>query len=55
MLLGVVEVDDFDGAGELLGGQIPDPGGAVAEDDPAGRGVDAVPLRLAMDALCEGV
>jgi len=54
MLLGVVDVDDFDGAGKLLGGQAPDPGGAVAEDDPAGRSVEAAPLRLALDALCEG-
>ena len=53
MLLGVVDVDDFDGAGKLLGGQVPDPGGAVAEDDPAERGVETAPLRLAMDASCE--
>ena len=54
MLLGVVDVDDFDGAGELFGRQVPDPRGAVAKDNPAGRGVEAAPLRLAMGALCEG-
>ena len=54
MLLGVVDVDDFDGAGELFGRQVPDPGGAVAKDNPAGRGVETAPLRLAMDALRKG-
>ena len=54
MLVGVVDVDDFDGAGKLLGGQLPDPGGAVADDDPAGRGVEAAPLRLAIGTLGEG-
>ncbi len=38
MLLGVVDVDDLDGVGKLLVGQIPDPGGAVAEDDLSGGG-----------------
>ena len=54
MLFGMVDVDDFDGVGKLLGRQVPDPGGAVAHDDPAGRGVEAAPLSLAMDALREG-
>ena len=54
MLLGVVDVDDFDGVGKLLGGQVPDPGGAVAEDDPAGCGVETASLCLAMDALRKG-
>ena len=54
MLLGVVDVDDFDGAGKLLVGDAPDPGGAVADDDPPGRGVEAAPLRLAIGTLGEG-
>ena len=54
MLLGVVDIDDFDGAGKLLSRQTPDPGGAVAKDDTADRGVEAAPLRLAIDALREG-
>ena len=40
--------------GELFGRQVPDPGGAVAKDNPAGRGVETAPLRLAMDALRKG-
>ena len=51
MLLGVVDVDDFDGAGEPLGDRFPDPGDAAAEDDRTLRGVETAPLRLAMDAL----
>ena len=54
ILLGVVDIDDFDGAGKVLGRQMPDPGGAVAKDDTAGCGVEAAPLRLAIDALREG-
>ena len=54
MLLGVVDVDDLDGVGKLLVGQVPDPGGAVAEDDLSGGGGEAAPLRLAMGALGEG-
>ena len=33
VLLGVEDVDDLDGAGEVLVGEVPDPGGAVAEHD----------------------
>ena len=40
--------------GKLLVGDAPDPGGAVADDDPAGRGVEAAPLRLAIGTLGEG-
>ena len=50
----VVDVDDLDGVGKLLVGQVPDPGGAVAEDDLSGGGDEAAPLRLAMGALGEG-
>ena len=45
VLLGMVDVDDFDGAGTLFGRQVPDPGTAVADDDAPGRGVD--PRRIA--------
>ena len=54
MLLGVLDVDDLDGVGKLLVGQVPDPGGAVAEDDLSSGGDEAAPLRLAMGALGEG-
>ena len=37
----MVDVDDFDGAGKLLGRQVPDAGGAVAHDAPAGRSIVA--------------
>jgi hypothetical protein len=33
----VVEVDDLGGGGEAVGGEVPDPGGAVAEDDELGE------------------
>ena len=45
MLAGVVEADDLGGPGELRGGDVPDPGGAVAED---GELADVV--RAAADA-----
>ena len=54
MLLGMVDVDDFDGAWKLLGGDVPNPWSAVADDDLTVRGVEAAPLRLAIDTLCEG-
>ena len=54
MLLGMVDVDDFDGAGKLLGGGVPNPWSAVGDDDLTVRGVEAAPLRLAIDTLCEG-
>ena len=53
MPLGVVDVDDFDGAGELFGGQIPDPLGPVADDDASRRGVEAAPPRFAIRPLRE--
>ena len=40
--------------GKLLGGDVPDPGGAVADDDALGGGVETAPYCLAIDALCEG-
>ena len=46
MLAGVEQVDDLGGLGELGGGDVPDPGGAVAED---GELADVV--RAAADAL----
>ncbi len=33
MLAGVIEIDDLQGAGKVLIGQVPDPFGAVADDD----------------------
>ena len=54
MLLGMVDVDDLDGAGKLLGGDVPNPWSAVADDDLTVRGVEAAPLPLAIDTLCEG-
>ena len=47
MLAGVVEVDDVRGLGEGGGGEVPDPGGAVADD---GELADVV--RAAADAFC---
>jgi hypothetical protein len=32
VLAGVEHVDDLGGLGEVLGGEVPDPGGAVAQD-----------------------
>jgi len=53
MLPGMADVDDFGGAWKLLAGRIPDPGGAVAEDDAAAGGVEAAALRLAIHPLRE--
>ncbi len=33
MLAGVIKIDDFHGAGEVLGCEVPDPDGAVGQDD----------------------
>ncbi len=33
LLLGVEDIDDLDGVGEMLVGPVPDPRGVVAEDD----------------------
>ena len=54
MALGVEDVDDLGGVGEVLVGKVPDPRRTVAEDDPARRLVEAAPLGLAQDAPCEG-
>ena len=54
VLLGVVDVNDLDGVGKLLGGDVPNPRRAVADDDLTVRGVKTAPLRLAMDPLGEG-
>ncbi len=40
VLLGVVEVEDLHGTGELLGGEPPDPGSSVADHDALGEGGD---------------
>ena len=44
VLLGVVDVNDLDGAGELLGGDVPGPR-AVADDDALGCGEVAPTMR----------
>ena len=49
MLLAMVDVDDFDGARKLLGGDVPNPWSAVADDDLTVRRIEAAPLRLAID------
>ena len=45
VLAGVIEIDDLGRFGEFRGGDVPDPGGAVAEDgelpDAAGAAADA--------------
>ncbi len=53
VLLRVVDINDLDGAGKLLGGQVPDPRGAVAEDDALGCGVETAPYCLSIGPLCE--
>ena len=50
MLLGVEDVDDLDGAGGVLVGPVPDPRGAVAEDDAARRRGEASASGLARGA-----
>ena len=47
------QVDDLDGAGEQLVGNVPDPWRAVAEHHPAAGAVEAAPAGLAVDALGE--
>ena len=46
VLLAMLDVDDFDGFGAHLGGQVPDPAGTVADDDLTGGGVEAVSRRV---------
>ena len=41
VLFGVVDVDDLDGVGGILAGPVPDPGGAVTEDDALGDLIEA--------------
>ena len=54
MAFGVEDVDDLDGTGEVFIGEVPDPCGAVAEDDLTLGLVEAAALGLAQDAACEG-
>jgi hypothetical protein len=49
----VVEIDDLDGAREVLVGEIPDPQGAVAEDDGLLGAPAAATDGLGEDATCE--
>ena len=54
MALGVEDVDDLDGIGEVLVGEVPDPRRAVAQHDPALGVVEAAAFGLADDAPGEG-
>lgn len=51
MPLGVIEVHDLNGAGEVLLTQVPYPLGAVAQNDPPFRLVESPSLRLAIHPL----
>ncbi len=51
MFLGVEEIDDLDGVGKMLGGDIPDPGGTVSQDDLGSGGVEAGPAAFPEDQL----
>ena len=42
------------GAGKPFGGQVPDPRGAVADDDALGCGVETASYGLTIGPLCEG-
>ena len=50
MALGVENIDDLDGVGEVLVGEVPDPRRAVAEDGMARCGGEAASPGLADDA-----
>jgi hypothetical protein len=54
MLLGVEDIDDLDGVGEMLVGPVPDPRGAVAEDDLPGDSVEAAASGFTNGAKGEG-
>ena len=54
VLFGVEDIDDLDGGGEMLVGPVPDPRGAVAEDDLPGDSVEAAALGFANGAKGEG-
>ena len=47
LLLGVIEIDDLNRLGELFAGQVPDPGGSVAQHDPTPGPSKAPALGLA--------
>ena len=49
--LGVIAIDDLDGAGEELVGEVPDPQGAVTEDGLSVSAIKPPPACLAPDAL----
>ena len=54
MALGVEDVDDPDGVGDVLVGEVPDPWRAVAEHDATLRLVETTSLGLAQGTLGEG-
>jgi hypothetical protein len=53
MLSGVEKIDDFDGPGKMQSGGVPDPFGAVADDDLLLRPVPATLEGLGIDAAAE--
>ena len=53
VLLGVKDVHDLDGVGQVLVGEVPDPGRAIAEHDAARDEIDASALEFAQHALGE--
>ena len=50
----MVDVDDLDGVGGILAGPVPDPGGAVAEDDGLRDLIEAAALDFPEHAAGEG-
>jgi len=54
VLFGVEEVDDLDGVWEVDFGELPDPGGSVAEEDSSLGVVESAAVGLTEDSLGEG-
>ena len=54
VLLGVKDVDDPDRVGQILVGEVPDPGCAVTEHDAALGAIDAPALKLTPYPLGKG-
>ena len=54
VVFGVKDIDDLDGMGEVLFHKVPDPGGAVAEDDKTLGVVEAAAFGFTKDAAGKG-
>ena len=54
VLLGVKDVDDLDRVGQILVGEVSDPGRAVTEHDAALGAIDASALKLTPHPLGKG-